>query len=198
MKTVRNKNSALSNRHTVIPALLGADEIALITETWPRLAFADGRDTAGAAAARVKRNEQAAPTDRAARALKSMITDALKTNPAFKAFTVPERISPIILSRYTKGMEYGRHVDDTVMYPNGRALRIDFSFTLFLAPPDSYSGGELVIEEADGEFPVKLKAGDAFVYASGLPHRVATVTRGERRAAVGWVQSANPPERPAA
>ncbi|MEE2566328.1 Fe2+-dependent dioxygenase [Hyphobacterium marinum] len=197
MKTVRNMTRQTGLLHRNIPGLLGAEEIALIAETWPRLTFADGRDTAGAAAARVKHNEQAVPTDRAARALKSMITEALKTNSAFNSFTAPERISPVILSRYTKGMAYGRHVDDTVMYPDGKALRIDFSFTLFLAPPDNYSGGELVIEEADGEIPVKLKAGDAFVYASGLPHRVATVIRGERRAAVGWVQSLNPPRRAA-
>lgn len=193
MKMVRNMLRQTGLLHRIVPAVLGEEELTLIGETWPRLRFADGRDTAGAAAARVKRNEQAAPDDRAARALKSMITDALKTNTVFRDFTAPERISPVILSRYTAGMEYGRHVDDRVMYPGGKPLRIDYSFTLFLVPPDSYEGGDLVIEEEGGEIPVRLAAGDAFVYASGLPHRVATVTRSERRAAIGWVQSTRPP-----
>ena len=35
----------------------------------------------------------------------------------------------------------------------------DVSFTLFLSEPESYDGGELVIESAAGEDAVKLDAG---------------------------------------
>jgi PKHD-type hydroxylase len=68
-------------------------------------------------------------------------------------------------------------------------IRTDVSFTLFLADPDSYDGGELVIESAAGEEEIKLPAGHLVAYASTSLHRVAPVTRGERLVAVGWAQS---------
>ncbi len=36
---------------------------------------------------------------------------------------------------------------------------------------------------------IRLKAGDMILYPSTSLHRVAPVTRGERLAVVGWVQS---------
>jgi len=68
-------------------------------------------------------------------------------------------------------------------------VRTDVSFTLFLADPESYDGGELVIETAAGEDDLKLPAGSMVAYPSTALHRVAPVTRGERLVAVGWAQS---------
>ena len=68
-------------------------------------------------------------------------------------------------------------------------IRSDLSFTLFLSPPDAYDGGELVIEGSAGEQAFKLPAGGLVLYPSSTLHRVAPVTRGERLAAVSWVQS---------
>src|SRR5207237_5053250 len=55
--------------------------------------------------------------------------------------------------------------------------------------PASYEGGELVIESAAGEDPVKLAAGSLIVYPATSLHRVTDVTRGVRLAAVGWARS---------
>jgi PKHD-type hydroxylase len=82
-------------------------------------------------------------------------------------------------------MEYGRHADDAFM----DGTRVDLSFTLFLSAPDSYKGGELIVEEPAGERLIKLPAGALVLYPSASLHRVAEVTKGERRAAVGWVRS---------
>lgn len=172
-----------------IPGILSADELALVTDAWAKIRFVDGKATAGRKAAQVKSNEQAERDDPVARALKGMLTDALIRNPAFQEVASPDQVSPLLLSRYTTGMAYGRHVDDTVMYPNGKPFRIDFSFTLFLSEPDQYEGGALILDDAEGEVAIKLPAGHAFVYASGIPHRVERVSAGERRAAVGWVQT---------
>src|ERR671939_118279 len=68
-------------------------------------------------------------------------------------------------------------------------VRTDVSFTLFLAEPGAYDGGELVIESPGGEDEVKLPPGHMIVYPSTALHRVEPVTRGERLAAVGWAQS---------
>jgi predicted 2-oxoglutarate/Fe(II)-dependent dioxygenase YbiX len=48
-------------------------------------------------------------------------------------------------------MQYGSHVDDALM----QGMRTDVSFTLFLSDPESYDGGELVIESASGEDAVR-------------------------------------------
>jgi len=71
----------------------------------------------------------------------------------------------------------------------GQKLRTDLSATLFLAPPESYEGGELIIDDAFGSETVKLAAGDVIVYTSTSRHRVNAITRGERLASVFWVQS---------
>jgi PKHD-type hydroxylase len=68
-------------------------------------------------------------------------------------------------------------------------LRTDLAFTIFLAERAAYDGGELVVQSALGDQQIKLEAGDAILYPAGAIHHVAPVTRGERLAAVGWLQS---------
>ncbi len=68
-------------------------------------------------------------------------------------------------------------------------VRTDLSATLFLADPEAYDGGELVIGDEGDEKQVKLPAGDLVLYSGGTVHRVMPVTRGARLAAFFWVQS---------
>ena len=68
-------------------------------------------------------------------------------------------------------------------------LRTDLSFTVFLNQPEDYDGGELVIDTAGHEDSIKGPAGSVVLYPSSSVHRVTEVTRGERLACVGWVQS---------
>jgi PKHD-type hydroxylase len=88
-------------------------------------------------------------------------------------------------------MQFGSHVDGAVrLLPGGGdKIRTDVSATLFLAPPESYDGGELLIEDTFGTHAVKLAAGDLVVYPANSLHRVAPVTRGARLASFFWVQS---------
>ena len=72
----------------------------------------------------------------------------------------------------------------------GLTIRSDLSATLFLSEPDSYDGGELIVEEQFGAQPVKLAAGDMVLYPSSSLHQVAPVTRGQRICAISWIQSA--------
>ena len=97
----------------------------------------------------------------------------------------PKALTPLVFSRYGGGQAYGSHVDNPLM----GGIRTDVSFTLFLAEPEAYDGGALVIESPSGEDAVKLPAGHMVVYPSTALHRVEPVTRGERVAAVGWAQS---------
>ena len=108
--------------------------------------FRDGRATAGWSAARVKRNLQAvsgqAEVDELRRTLEARILGHALVALAAR----PKTLTPLILSRYEAGMAYGAHVDDALM----RGMRSDLSLTLFLADPESYEGGELVIESSAG------------------------------------------------
>lgn len=146
--------------------------------------YADGRKTAGWAAREVKRNEQVEAGPRID-TIRNLVRKALMAHPLFVSFTQPKSITRMLVSRYTQGMEYGLHVDDALM--GGR--RADLSFTLFLSEPDSYQGGELVMESVDGETEIKLAPGEVVVYPTAALHRVAPVTSGERVAVVGWVRS---------
>jgi PKHD-type hydroxylase len=149
------------------------------------LPFEDGRATAGWSARLVKDNQQVPRGEAKAEALKQTLAAKIAGNDVFQLAVRPKQVSPLTLSRYQPGMSYGTHVDDALM----GGMRSDVSFTLFLADPAAYDGGELVIETAAGEEDVKLPAGALVAYPSGSLHRVAPVTRGVRLAAVGWVRS---------
>lgn len=146
--------------------------------------FEDGRATAGWSAKLVKDNEQARE-GAALTLLREKVSRAILGNEVFGLAVRPKVLTPLTFARYGEGKAYGSHVDNPLM--NG--VRTDVSFTLFLADPDTYDGGELVIESVSGEEEVKLAAGHLVAYDSTSLHRVAAVTRGERVVAVGWAQS---------
>jgi PKHD-type hydroxylase len=168
----------------VIGAVLSADEIALVRDTLAHAQFEDGRATAGFAARLVKNNEQAT-ADRRIETIRKLVEERILANDVFDMAVRPKTLTAVMFSRYESGMQYGSHVDDALM----QGTRTDVSFTLFLSEPDSYDGGELVIENASGEDAVKLGAGSLVAYPSTALHHVAPVTRGVRHAAVGWARS---------
>jgi PKHD-type hydroxylase len=168
----------------VIEGVLDPVEVAVLREAAADLAYDDGGKTAGRFARAVKANDQAAETPERD-AILDKVAKALAGNALFRSAARPQRMTRLILSRYRQGQTYGLHVDDAIM----QGLRTDLSFTLFLAPPDSYDGGALVIEDRFEARAIKLAAGDLILYPSTTLHRVEEVTRGERLAVVGWVQS---------
>src|SRR5215813_5254239 len=168
-----------------IASVLNAEQLAAVRTGIDALKFEDGRKTAGWAARLVKHNEQAEPGEQLD-SVRQVIADALSSNELFTLAARPKELTPIMISRYMRGEQhYGTHVDDALM----RGMRSDLSFTLFLAEPDSYDGGELVIEQSAGEQSFKLDAGSMILYPATTLHRVEPVTRGCRVVAFGWVRS---------
>lgn len=167
--------------------VLTADDLARLDERLKDLAYDDGRKTAGWHARLVKRNEQL-HRGPASEAAGRVVLDALRKHPVFQAGVLPRTIRPPIFSRYAPDMTYGSHVDNALMGDTAK-VRSDVSVTVFLSAPESYDGGELVIESTGGEQTFKLEAGGAVVYPSTTLHRVEPVTSGTRRVAVTWVQS---------
>jgi PKHD-type hydroxylase len=167
-----------------IADVLTADVVAELRTTLKAMRFEDGRGTAGWSARLVKDNEQARE-GATLTLVRDRISTAIRNNEVFSLAVRPKAMTPLILGRYGPGKQYGTHIDNPLI----DGVRTDVSFTLFLADPDDYDGGELVIETAGGEEDLKLPAGHLVIYPSTTLHRVAPVTRGERMVAVGWVQS---------
>jgi PKHD-type hydroxylase len=175
---------------TCVPGILELDELASVREALAAAAFADGKATAGWHARDVKENLQLTPGMSGYDAPEATVRGALARNATFRIAARPRRLAPILFNRYDQGMTYGEHVDDAFMsVPKGTPMRTDVSFTLFLADPETYDGGELVLSWGDVEQAYKLAPGSLLAYPSGSLHKVTPVTRGSRVAAVGWVES---------
>jgi PKHD-type hydroxylase len=168
-----------------IAAVIVPADLAPIRQRFDALSFVEGTRTAGWHAKLVKNNLQADRQDPGYAALNQTVTDAIMRNMTFRLAAKPKTITLLLFSRYSDGMAYGAHIDDAVMMN----LRSDISFTLALSDPSDYDGGELVMETPGGEQDFKLPAGHMIIYPSTTLHRVQPVTRGERKSAVGWIQS---------
>lgn len=167
--------------------ILTPEELELIVSKVKAADFIDGQATAGWHAKLVKHNTQLPANSPVLATVREVISEALSRHGLFQMAVRPHTIRPVTLSRYHVGMHYGTHIDDVIMH--NPTMRSDVSMTLFLSNPETYDGGELVIESSQGESVFKLPAGSAIVYPSSTLHRVEEVTRGERLAAVTWIQS---------
>jgi PKHD-type hydroxylase len=173
-----------------IPAVLNADELAAFSRELERAPWIDGRATVGSQGAQVKNNQQIDTRSEIYQVLQAAVLKALQNSPLFFAAALPRSISAPLFNRYQQNETYGFHVDGAVRN-NGEAgwMRTDLSATLFLCEPESYKGGELVVNDTYGQHSVKLPAGDLILYPSSSLHCVTPVTQGTRVASFMWVQS---------
>lgn len=176
-----------------VPNVLSKADVADFRRIMDASAWEDGRSTAGAQSALVKRNEQLPPDGEVARQLGHRIISALTANPRFLSAAIPLHIFPPLFNRYaaSDAHHFGIHVDNAVRGDRltGLRIRTDLSVTLFLAEPDEYDGGELVIEDFYGSHEIKLPAGDLVLYPASSLHLVTRVTHGVRVASFFWLQS---------
>lgn len=173
----------------ILQDVLSDEDVARVRAELAELPWVSGKRTAGSAARGVKENLQGDGASPRVQELERFIVDALRRHPLFEVAARPARLSRLLISRYEPGMTYGAHTDDALMGRGEDKLRTDLAFTIFLAEPSSYEGGELVVQSALGDQAIKLEAGDVMLYPAGSIHHVAPVTSGARLAAVGWVQS---------
>jgi len=167
----------------IIKGILSADDLAGLEARLDHAQFKDGRSTAKGMARNVKKNQQ---LDAASNPeLLAWLQKKIEGHEEFKFYTRPKAVTPVRISRYGPGEEYGRHSDNAMI----GGVRTDVSFTLFLSDRDSYQGGELEIDAGFSQLRFKLKAGDMVTYPTQYVHRVAPVQSGRRLAAVGWVHS---------
>ena len=174
-----------------IEGLLGPDEVERARTVLAGAPWGDGRVTAGHQSAQVKHNLQLPEECAAAQELGRMVLEALGRSALFITAALPLRVFPPLFNRYDPGMTFGAHVDNAMrqVRGSGHTIRTDISCTLFLSDPESYDGGELVVQDTYGEQRVKLAAGSAVIYPATSLHRVEPVTRGSRVASFFWMQS---------
>jgi len=174
-----------------VPDVLDAAALARVRAVIGAGDWADGNATSGPQSALAKRNRQLPEDSAAAREAGALVLDALGRSALFVAAALPLKVFPPLFNAYAGGEAFGLHVDNAVRTRRGSDFRVrsDLSATLFLSEPDTYDGGELVVEDLFGPQRVKLPAGHMVLYPASSLHRVEPVTRGERVASFFWVQS---------
>ena len=86
-------------------------------------------------------------------------------------------------TEYPEGGFYDWHTDNDINCENEPPVR-KISMTCLLSPENEFEGGDLELMK-EGQ-SVKLKQGQAIFFASFIRHRVAPVTRGNRKSLVMW------------
>ena len=172
-----------------IPGVLTQEQLAKALMLISHVKYVDGRATGATIGQAIKKNQQMQLAGKEAAALIDLVRDALLDREEFTGAVFPMKMH-LNFNRYADGMYYGRHNDAAIVGPSmADAVRTDVSFTVFLAEPGDYDGGEMVIHADHGEEEVKLAAGDAIVYDGSNVHELRPVTRGARLACFGWAQS---------
>ena len=86
-------------------------------------------------------------------------------------------------TEYPEGGFYDWHVDNDVNCANEPPVR-KISMTILLSPENEFEGGDLeLVKEGQA---AKIKQGQAIFFASFIRHRVAPVTKGNRKSLVMW------------
>lgn len=173
-----------------LTAVLTPDELAQVRRVLGQGPWVDGNETSGFQAALAKDNLQLAQGSEAERAAGAVVVAAVRRNLTFQAAALPAALHPPMFNRYGPGKRFDSHVDNAIRFaPGGERVRADLAATLFLSDPDAYDGGELTVDDTFGAHEVKLPAGDMILYPASSLHRVEPITRGERTAAILWIQS---------
>ena len=189
--TGEKASSKLQAMLITIPDVLNAEQIVEARKLLGDAEWVDGRVTAGHQSTKAKDNEQIPELHPIARQVGATILQALGKNLLFLSAALPLHVVPPLFNRYSGGQSFGTHVDNSIRQIPGTAhrMRTDLSATLFLAAPEDYDGGELVVEDTYGVKSVKLPSGHAVLYPSTSLHHVKPVTRGTRLCAFFWIQS---------
>lgn len=88
-------------------------------------------------------------------------------------------------SIYREGGFYDAHVD--LMKAATAMGNRKISFSIMLTDPEEYSGGELLLRDSSTPIKTVNKKGTIIFFPSYLLHEVTPVTKGTRKALVGWV-----------
>jgi len=87
---------------------------------------------------------------------------------------------------YEKGDFYDQHIDH--MYEEVGSLTRKLSFVLQLSDPSDYDGGNTELIAGPEPHSIPKEKGTITFFPSYVLHKVTPITRGTRKALVGWVR----------
>lgn len=113
------------------------------------------------------------------------LTDiTLQANERWFGFDL-QRIESLQYSVYNPGGFYDKHIDH--FHQGVGQLPRKLSFVLQLTDPSEYDGGKTLIHNSSEPWPIPQEKGSITFFPSYTLHEVIPVTRGTRKALVGWV-----------
>lgn len=183
----------------VVNDILSAIDLERVRRLLGQAKFIDGVISAQGMAKDTKNNREMEVSEDYVE-LTQLLDQAVDSSEKINLRIFPRYRTNPIFNRYDTGMFYGEHVDVPIqggITQFGRSagrfgqnfIRTDYSMTLFLSDPNTYDGGELELRLFGDSKLIKLRAGSAVCYSTGIPHSVRPVTRGSRVAAIYWFQS---------
>lgn len=175
-----------------LKGFLKAEEVARLRELATRVQFVDGRISNPHNQA--KNNLQASEADPLYLESSRIAGEAFMRSEPFRNFAFPRHIAPPLLARYEVGMTYGAHADTSHMRFGNEVHRSDLSATVWLNPPESYDGGELVVHLGTHPVVIKGEPGSVVIYPSTQLHAVTPVRRGQRLVSITFIESMIPDE----
>ncbi|MGE0400746.1 MAG: Fe2+-dependent dioxygenase [Kofleriaceae bacterium] len=175
--------------YRIIPDVISPSVATSLVSSLATAPFASGSVTAGKANRGIKNNLELPELSSLPTELVAAVTKGIRSSALLQAYAMPRRSTALLFNRFDEGMYYGDHVDNPTHAFGTTVTRADLSLTLFLSAPETYDGGELVLDTDNTSTAIKLPAGHAVVYQTGVVHRVNVVTRGTRLAVVAWLES---------
>jgi PKHD-type hydroxylase len=175
-----------------IKDFLNPDEVARLQALATKVQFVDGRVSNPHNQA--KNNLQASESDPGYVESSKIVAAAFARSEPFRNFAFPRHVAPPLLARYEVGMTYGAHADTSHMRFGNDVHRSDLSATVWLNPPASYDGGELVVHLGTRPVVIKGAPGSLIVYPSTHLHEVTPVRRGQRLVSITFIESLIPDE----
>ena len=175
-----------------IKDFLTSGEVVRLRDLAARVQFVDGRISNPHNQS--KNNLQANEADPHYTESSNIVAAAFARSAPFRDFAFPRHVAAPLLARYEVGMTYGVHADTSHMRFGNDVHRSDLSATVWLNPPASYDGGELVVHLGTRPVVIKGEAGSLIVYPSTQLHEVTPVRRGQRLVSITFIESLIPDE----
>jgi len=108
----------------------------------------------------------------------------LAANEQWFGFDI-HNIEGLQYSVYNEGDFYDAHVDHHFQGPGQYPRKL--SFTLQLSDPEEYEGGQTRMHTSQEPFAIPQTKGTVTFFPSYTLHDVLPITKGQRKALVGWI-----------
>ena len=119
--------------------------------------------------------------------VRQLVSTRLYNNPYLESVICPNKVSVNFYNEYKEGGYYHKHIDTFRAAPKGNNVYFDYGFSLGLT--DDYEGGEFVLENEIGEVSYTVGKGQLLVFPIIYAHGVKPITKGIRKAIIGWMSS---------